>query len=457
MRAVLQPQASRPIAASMSAPSARSVQQPPQFSGLFTYNGHDKTVTAKPLNVKPNPSKWLLAATRYPTALVGQMVYGIKNVQLHNLAETQALLKQGHRIILAANHPGHGDVFTSLPLSKALNTPFCTIAADWVFKMAPPFLESPWHGLLSRLGLFPVSQDLPDKEAVRNAKDVLVNGPYPLMICPEGEISWQNERLTDLRGGAASIGCEAAEALQKLNLDKKVFIIPVGIKFHFEENILPALEKKLTQLERHLDIAPSPTPKNMLSRLQTTWLSMLAKKEREFLGTDTPCTTLAEKHALVLDGIISRQEAIFGIQKPDNATPVNRVRQLFAHMKAGRPIPGHTFKNERERQAFLKKHCLEPTEFAYKLQKLAPDYLTPEASQDRMAEIFYVVNRLATGKTMQMWRLGKRSTALTLGPSINLSQMVAETDTRTARKQAMALLRDRLQALINPQVNTIKT
>lgn len=443
-----------------------------QFGSILTYKGEDKGVVAKTIVVKPKPSRFLYGLVSVPMALYRRFMLGIKHVEIQGADPVKKLLKEGQRVILAVNHPGHGDAFVLMPLSRELDVPFCMMSVDWVFKMLPMIPERWRHGFLARLGIFPVNQDITDKEAIRTAKDVVLTGDFPLGICPEGAISWQNEKIADLNMGTTSIGCDAAETLAEKGSEKQVFVVPVGIKHRFTRDIIPALEKRIRKMEKTMGVtspketSPAADAKKFLPLAQRTralWTQLLIVKEKEFLGKAEPLETLEAYHPAVLDRLLSRLESDLGLVVQDldpnkgaekTKTSMARVRRIFGHLRTGKPIPGQTFKNDKARNQYVQKHFVVPCDFIFKLQKVSPEYLPPASperlTQERVAEILYVVERLYHGDSNLMTSLSARQSDVSIGAPINLSEMNRQVGRREARYKASEILKSRLQGLVTP-------
>jgi hypothetical protein len=84
---------------------------------------------------------------------------------------------------------------------------------------------------------------------LRSARDLLLNGKFPLAASPEGATNGHNERLSPLEPGIAQLGFWCAEDLSKAERPEKAFIVPIGIQYSYIEEPWENIEKLLTQLE----------------------------------------------------------------------------------------------------------------------------------------------------------------------------------------------------------------
>jgi hypothetical protein len=106
----------------------------------------------------------------------------------------------------------------------------------------------------SRLGATPIQRGKVDRQGLRTARDLFVNGSFPLAASPEGSKNGHNEIVSALEPGMAQLGFWCAEDLLKAGRTEQVLIVPVGIEYHYVEEPWNALEKLLSQLESDLGL-----------------------------------------------------------------------------------------------------------------------------------------------------------------------------------------------------------
>ncbi|MBP0016311.1 MAG: 1-acyl-sn-glycerol-3-phosphate acyltransferase [Cyanobacteria bacterium SBLK] len=116
-----------------------------------------------------------------------------------------------------------------------------------------------WLGwLFSKWGAIPIHRGKPlDREAIRAARDLLVNGTMPVAIAPEGATNGHSERLSPLKSGVAQLGWWCVEDLQKANRSEEVFIVPVGIQYSYITPPWSKLDRLLGTLEADLGLTVS--------------------------------------------------------------------------------------------------------------------------------------------------------------------------------------------------------
>src|SRR5438045_3620862 len=114
--------------------------------------------------------------------------HGIESVECRGIEHLRGSLKAGHGILLCPNHCRPADPMVLGMLSREVGAPFYTMAS-WHLFMHSPLLG--W--LLPRMGVFSVYREGMDREALKQAMEILKNAERPLVLFPEGRISRAND------------------------------------------------------------------------------------------------------------------------------------------------------------------------------------------------------------------------------------------------------------------------
>ncbi len=101
----------------------------------------------------------------------------------------------------------------------------------------------------SRLGCTPIHRGKADWMGLRSARDLFVNGQFPMAAAPEGATNGHSEIISPLEPGIAQLGFWCVDDLLKSGRAEQVLIVPVGIQYRYVEAPWQSLEKLLTQLE----------------------------------------------------------------------------------------------------------------------------------------------------------------------------------------------------------------
>jgi hypothetical protein len=264
----------------------------------------------------------------------------ISNVEAENL-ETLANLYQQFdrgkaRFLMAFRHPSVDDplcmgqmVWKLLPAAAekqgiSLKSP---VHSHFIYDRGIPLWAGSAVGwLYSQLGGTPIIRGRLDRVGLRSARDLLLNGKFPLAASPEGATNGHNERLSPLEPGIAQLAFWCAEDLAKAERSEKAFIVPVGIQYSYIEEPWENIEKLLTQLEIDSGLT-SDRPANPASgdRLQPSALydrllrfggHLLATMEnfyRRFYHQSFPETQPSGESAAPHQVIAFRMNALFNV------------------------------------------------------------------------------------------------------------------------------------------------
>ena len=176
--------------------------------------------------------------------------HGIAEVIVRGMEHLHAPAKDDG-ILICPNHSYTGDGSVMLEVGRRAPRPFYIMAAYHVFQ---------GHGgfdgfCLQRMGGFSIDREGCDRRAIRTATELLASGKA-LVIFPEGEIYHTNERLTPLREGVAFMAVTAQRDLEKSGSSARVWAVPVGIDYAFVDDVMPALETAMAQLESRVVLRP---------------------------------------------------------------------------------------------------------------------------------------------------------------------------------------------------------
>ena len=171
----------------------------------------------------------------------------VESVDVEGAEETAARLREGDAVLLAPNHPGRADGFVAMEIAEAVGRPACAMATHQFFVGNRGIRK--W--LFPRLGFFSVDREGMDLKAFKTAVELLTGEQRLLTIFPEGEVYHRADRLTPLREGAALIALTAARRVGDEGNGRRLWVVPVGIKYRFVEghDPLPRFQEVMARLE----------------------------------------------------------------------------------------------------------------------------------------------------------------------------------------------------------------
>ena len=192
--------------------------------------------------------------------------------ELHDFQSNQS------RLIVAFRHP-YGDE------PQLLFHVFENMLPRHAKKVGEPFLHQPglrlvhdyavplWGNafiryLLPRAGALPVYHVKSDTSSLSQIRAVLKDGPSPLGLAPEGQISYHSETLPRIELGTVRMGFWCASDLARAGRTEEVRILPISVHYHYDKRDFHKIHAIVRRLERLVGLeAPHIAKKTLLSAL----------------------------------------------------------------------------------------------------------------------------------------------------------------------------------------------
>lgn len=354
--------------------------------------------------------------------------------------ETFRKIPPGCGIVLTSNHADEMDPRVCLELSRRSGRRFIFMcnreAFDEIFGLAG------W--VLQRLGLFSVERGARDHEAKAFAMDVVRGAKDVLVIFPEGEIFYLNEAVRPFHSGAIDICLQAIVQQRKTNPDFTAYIVPMGIKYHYEHSIESELENRIAKMEAALSL------KQTGGTLQTRLLVIqkLLLRREEF---DNNVQIDLSKQQLTQEIIATRKAILAEVEEKhqdmsisQQAQTIDQAWQLAAQIR--RLISQQSDSTSRQKL----EEDLSALKKVAQLSSWQPRYYSESSSPDRIAEGILKAER-ELYKIRRPPQLGKRSVLVTLADPIDMGSVIAdyETDAHRVRHRVTEQLQDQIQSLVN--------
>lgn len=184
---------------------------------------------------------------------------GIEAVQvdgIERLAEEMQAFQEGRsRLLLAFRHPTVQDpavlarlLWRDLPRHVRFRP---RPHAQFLYDRGIPLWAGEAAGwVLSHLGGCSIQRGSLDLPALRTARALLLDGPYPFAVAPEGATNGHNEVVSPLEPGVAQLALWTADDLARAGRGERMVVLPLGLQYGFTRPVWPAIEALLSQLER---------------------------------------------------------------------------------------------------------------------------------------------------------------------------------------------------------------
>ncbi|MDR1858768.1 MAG: acyltransferase [Treponema sp.] len=278
---------------------------------------------------EPRISKLVLLLVSLLGRLYLSIFYGVAKITLRDdkvLCEAfRRSLAGESRCIIAFRHPngGEGQVLAWFFLFRLK-----AIAA----RLGIRFARSPhalflygyevvrWGGwptrfVMPNMGAMPIHHAKMDSKGMARIYRAIVDGPYPLALAPEGQVSYTIDSVPRLESGIARIGFNAAHRLADKNINCPVEILPVSIHFRYgpwgkmNMALLIRLIEKLCGFSRR-EAGKLP----LAERLRRCRDHILEINERRYCISAGPSLSFEERLDLVTNAALETAERMLGIK-----------------------------------------------------------------------------------------------------------------------------------------------
>ena len=333
--------------------------------------------------------------------------------------ESIARLKttDGHPTVLAPNHAARADPAIMFFLSKELSQQYYYMTARETFgKGRFGGLQS---FLLQRFGAYSIVRGTADRNAFRVTRELLSGGDASLVIFAEGEISRQNDTVMRFERGIVQLCFWALDDMVKAEANKPLYVVPIGIKYHYPQDMWDDIDAALTKLEDHILPPAGRTPIGRYERLRRIGVAIFKTLATEYQYKVDETVALDIHIQRLKEQILSHAEKIMGIRS--EADVLTRVRSLKNIVDA------EVYKDIEQMTAYERKIH---EELLQKFQRFYPDlerlinfismtdgYVAEEQSPERFLDVIIRLEREVFGTSKMR---GPRVASVRVGEPKNL-------------------------------------
>lgn len=389
-----------------------------------------KIIIEKPYRfVAPHKSTFWPRALQRLLPLYLSRTYGIASIEFRGLDLIESSLANGSAVSLTPNHCRPCDPMVMALLSRRIGRPFHYMAS-WHLFMQGKFQA--W--IVNRLGAFSVYREGIDREAIRTATDILVEGRRPLVLFPEGVVSRTNDVLRPFMDGISLIAGAASKRRETLSLAGSVAIHPVAIKYRLLTDVEPSLHQVLDDIEARFCWQRRDLP--LVERIVKVGEALLALKELEYFGR-VQRGEIAERLQQLIDHILNRLEMkwIDGRRQTNFMGRVKALRAAILKEMLALELP----REERE----ARWRDLSDISLAVQLSSYPPFYVRSNPTPERLTE---TVERFEEDTTDKTRLHGRWHVILQIG-----EPMIVDSN----RQRSQACLSKQLQETIQQMLDAI--
>ena len=271
---------------------------------------------------QPKPNSLFIRVTQWLMPLVLRGPLKITKLVIDPESLEQLREIADYPTVLVPNHADYADASIMFTLSKRLGNRFHYMCARETFKgrIRSFFMQ--------RLGVYSVTRGSIDREAFRTTRSLLTEGKHPLVIFAEGEISRQNDTVLPFESGVVQLCFWGLDDMTKADAIKPLYVVPIGIKYIYDEEMWDEIEEALTRLEREILPQGSPTVEDLYGRLRLIGAAIVSTLEREYKLRTSEDRSLNERIEQLREHILSQMEEFMGATPQTTVPSRTRVRSL---------------------------------------------------------------------------------------------------------------------------------
>jgi 1-acyl-sn-glycerol-3-phosphate acyltransferase len=286
---------------------------------------------------EPRISKLVIFALRILTRFYLFMFYGVVKVVLRGENELFNAFKRAlegkSRLIIAFRHPNGGEpqllswffLFKLRRIAAKAGIKFPRFPHA-VFVYGYEVLH--WGGWVARfvmpnLGAMPISHSRMDRRGMDRIYHAIVNGPYPLALAPEGQVSYSTDTVPRLEQGVVRIGCSAAERLargegggnpgeQVCGEPLQLEVLPVALHFRFGPVGKLSLEGLLRKIEKYTGAGGRDL--SFTQRLEASRAHILEANEKRYGIKGDSNLSFEKRLDAVIEKALGETERILGVK-----------------------------------------------------------------------------------------------------------------------------------------------
>jgi hypothetical protein len=311
--------------------------------------------------------------------------------------------------------------------------------------------------IMPRLGALPVHHSKLDSKGLAGIYAAISEGPYPIGIAPEGQVSytaWDNPRLEP---GVIRIGLGAAEHLKTGEKPLAVEILPVTIRLAYGGRAERSMEGLLRRVEKLCGLNNGkPGEGGLRDRILRCREIILSLNESRYGIASDPGLSWEERVAVLLKAALDYCAGILGVKKnhDEHFSRMYYLRQLCWDRIF---VPGKKAEEKEETEleravedlrageAWHAARHMEIADFTWYFQDPPPEEKAPLGRKiEYVQNLWDFANRTMGGAYANRVNIHPRSITIQAGPAINLNAALEEY--RRDRKETVRKLLARLQA-----------
>ncbi|MDR2743019.1 MAG: acyltransferase [Treponema sp.] len=312
--------------------------------------------------------------------------------------------------------------------------------------------------IMPRLGALPVHHSKVDSRGLAGIYAAIAEGPYPVGIAPEGQVSYTAWNPPRLEPGVIRIGLGAAEQLKKSKKPLPVEILPVTVRLTYSRKAGKTMECLLRKVEKLCGLHnEKPGEDGLTDRFLRCREIILSLNESRYGIVSDPGTPWEERVTVLLKAALDYCAGILGVRKVHQDEHFSRMYYLRQVCWDRIFVPGEETGEKKETEieqavgdlrageAWHAARHMEIADFTWYFQDPPPEENAPLGRKiEYVQNLWDFANRTMGGAYANRVNIHPRSITIQAEPVISLNAALEEY--RQDRKETIRKLLARLQA-----------
>lgn len=275
----------------------------------------------------PKDNSLVIGSVKLLLPLLMRLTTKVSHVDIDSESLDRLKSTDGYPTIMVPNHPSRADPHVLFTLSTRYGERFRYMCARETFDRKIAGLKLRGF-FMTRLGVYSVVRGAVDRDSFRLTRETLAKQARKLVIFGEGEISHQNETIMPFESGIVQFGMWALNDMEKAGGLKPLYLVPVGIKYVYRNNMWDQIEEALANLERSVLPDPADRPTDLYDRVKYVGGALLSILAREYHLRLDDGATLNDRILQMREHILSQMESFLELSPQSDRNPLRRVRAI---------------------------------------------------------------------------------------------------------------------------------
>jgi hypothetical protein len=162
----------------------------------------------------------------------------------------------------------------------------------------------------------PIHHTKVDRQGMSRILNAIVDGPYPVALAPEGQVSYTSESIPRLEQGVFRIGFNAAEKITKQGLTTPVEVLPLCVHFRYGSQGKTALDTLIRKIEKYTKAEKKTRSLTFTKRLECCREHILEVNEKRYQIKSDKSLPFEKRLDIVINAALETGERMLGL-KPE--------------------------------------------------------------------------------------------------------------------------------------------